>query len=40
MGLFKKETSNKVGRVKKCPQCGASVPASKVVCPECGCEFD
>lgn len=40
MGLFKKETSNKVGRVKKCPQCGASVPASKVVCPECGWEFD
>lgn len=40
MGLFKKEISNKVGRVKKCPQCGTSVPASKVVCPECGWEFD
>ena len=42
MGLFfKKETpSNKIGRVRKCPQCGASVPSSKVVCPECGWEFD
>ena len=42
MGLFfKKETpSNKIGRVRKCPQCGASVPSSKVICPECGWEFD
>ena len=41
MGIFKKEvTSNKIGRVRKCPQCGASVPSSKVVCPECGWEFD
>lgn len=42
MGLFRKkeEPSTKVGRVRKCPQCGAAVPASKVVCPECGWEFD
>ena len=41
MGLFKKETTtNKIGRVRKCPQSGASVPSSKVVCPECGWEFD
>lgn len=42
MGLFKKkeEPSSKVGRVRKCPQCGAAVPASKVICPECGWEFD
>ncbi len=36
----KEEPNNKVGRVRKCPQCGAAVPASKVVCPECGWEFD
>jgi len=36
----KEEPSTKVGRVRKCPQCGAAVPASKVVCPECGWEFD
>jgi len=42
MGLFRKkeEPSTKIGRVRKCPQCGASVPSSKVVCPECGWEFD
>lgn len=42
MGLFRKkeEPSTKVGRVRKCPQCGAAVPASKVICPECGWEFD
>ena len=42
MGLFNKKetTSNKIGRVRKCPQCGAAVPSSKVICPECGWEFD
>lgn len=42
MSLFEKKetTSNKVGRVRKCPQCGAAVPSSKVICPECGWEFD
>lgn len=42
MGLFKKEStpSNKIGRVRKCPQCGAAVPASQTVCPECGWEID
>ncbi len=43
MGLFTKkeeQPSNKVGRVRKCPQCGAPVPAYKVACPECGWEFD
>ena len=43
MGLFTKKEevpSNKVGRVRKCPQCGAPVPSYKVACPECGWEFD
>ena len=45
MSLFdslfdQKETSNKIGKVRKCPQCGTNVPASKVICPECGWEFD
>lgn len=40
-GLFdQKETSNKIGKIRKCPQCGTNVPASKVICPECGWEFD
>ena len=43
MPLFRKKENpaeKKVGRVRKCPQCGAAVPASKVICPECGWEFD
>lgn len=43
MPLFGKkaeQAEKKVGRVRRCPQCGAAVPASKVVCPECGWEFD
>ena len=43
MPLFRKKedtSEKKVGRVRKCPQCGAAVPASKVICPECGWEFD
>ena len=31
--------SNKYGDVRKCPQCGAIVPAMAGVCPECGFEF-
>ncbi len=41
MGLFnKKVDSTKIGRVRRCPQCGANVTSSKVICPECGWEFD
>lgn len=43
MPLFRKKedpAEKKVGRVRKCPRCGAAVPASKVICPECGWEFD
>lgn len=39
----KKETSapksNKYGDVRKCPACGAMVPALSGACPECGYEF-
>lgn len=31
--------STKYGDVRKCPVCGALVPALAVVCPECGYEF-
>ena len=31
--------SNKYGDVRKCPVCGAMVPALAGVCPECGFEF-
>ena len=31
--------SHKYGDVRKCPQCGAIVPAMAGVCPECGFEF-
>lgn len=31
--------SNKVGDVRKCPACGALVPAMAVSCAECGFEF-
>ena len=31
--------SNKYGDVRKCPACGALVPAFKGVCQECGFEF-
>ena len=31
--------SNKYGDVRKCPACGAIVPAMVGVCPECGFEF-
>lgn len=43
MPLFRRKSEQaeaKVGRVRRCPQCGAPVPASKVVCPDCGWEFD
>lgn len=32
-------TSNKMGVVKKCPNCGATVEMSMVRCPECGYHF-
>ena len=32
--------SAKVGRVRRCPHCGETVPASAVTCPTCGWEFD
>ncbi len=31
--------SNKYGDVRKCPVCGAMVPALAATCPECGYEF-
>ena len=31
--------SNKYGDVRKCPVCGAMIPALAGVCPECGYEF-
>ena len=31
--------SDKFGDVRKCPACGALVPAMAAVCPECGYEF-
>ena len=31
--------SDKFGDVRKCPSCGALVPALAVSCPECGYEF-
>ncbi len=31
--------STKYGDIRKCPSCGAMVPAFKVNCPECGHEF-
>lgn len=31
--------SNKYGDVRKCPSCGAILPALSGSCPECGCEF-
>ena len=35
----KKQNSDKHGELRKCPACGAPVPAFKGVCPECGYEF-
>lgn len=31
--------SNKLGDVRKCPQCGAVIGTFQMVCPECGFEF-
>lgn len=31
--------SNKLGDVRKCPQCGAIIGSFQMVCPECGFEF-
>lgn len=31
--------SNKLGSVRKCPQCGAMIGSFKMMCPECGFEF-
>jgi predicted amidophosphoribosyltransferase len=31
--------AEKVGNVRKCPSCGAEVPAMTAVCPSCGHEF-
>lgn len=31
--------SNKVGEIKKCPNCGATVDTAMVKCPECGYNF-
>lgn len=31
--------SNKLGDVRKCPQCGAVIGSFQMVCPECGFEF-
>ena len=32
--------SNKYGDIRKCPACGATVPAFTAKCPECGLEFN
>jgi len=34
-----KPATEKVGNIRKCPACGAEVPAMAAVCPECGHEF-
>ena len=31
--------SNKLGDVRKCPQCGAVIGTFQMICPECGFEF-
>lgn len=31
--------SNKLGDVRKCPQCGAVIGSFQMICPECGFEF-
>ena len=31
--------SNKLGEVRKCPQCGAVIGSFQMTCPECGYEF-
>ena len=31
--------SNKLGDVRKCPQCGALIGSFQMMCPECGFEF-
>ena len=31
--------SNKIGDVRKCPQCGAVIGSFQMICPECGFEF-
>lgn len=32
--------SNKIGDVRKCPQCGAVIGSFQMICPECGFEFN
>jgi hypothetical protein len=34
-----KPAAEKVGNIRKCPACGAEVPAMTAVCPSCGHEF-
>jgi len=34
-----KPAIEKVGNIRKCPACGAEVPAMAAICPECGHEF-
>jgi DNA-directed RNA polymerase subunit RPC12/RpoP len=34
-----KPASEKVGNIRKCPACGAEVPAMTALCPDCGHEF-
>jgi NAD-dependent SIR2 family protein deacetylase len=38
-GAAPKPATEKVGKVRKCPACGAEVPSLVAVCPDCGHEF-